>query len=126
MTRANEGEKKLKGSKKHVCFLEEKLFVQRNLFSFKDATAAGYHKLFAVLVNKLARLPADVKRLTKQSTADEDLLEDVPTALRLPKAASQQRASSFSKELEKWMADKAVAETEMSKPWQIHKQRFFK
>lgn len=55
--------------------------------------------------------------LTAQIKADKHLLDGVCTKLAGHKTASQNRVSTYSKELEKLLADKVVVETKFSKYW---------
>lgn len=50
-----------------------------------------------------------------QHATDKDLIDGVRTALVVDKTSSQQRDSMYSKERERWLADKAVVESELSK-----------
>lgn len=84
---------------------------QSNELLEKDAFSSGYRERVVVIEKELARVSADVKSLTAQSTAEKDLLDGNRTSLAIHKTASRPGASAHTKNRERLLPDKAVVET---------------
>lgn len=69
----------------------------------------------SLLEKSLARLLADIKQSIVQSTTDKEVLDCGRTVFTIHENALQQLAATYSKEGEKLLAYKVVAETLFSK-----------